>query len=102
MNSEANISVTFSVLLKNLLKFRSQVSFIWTHYHDSQNDKDSVKTSDFKKVKYCNYCIEFSSYHTNISINMQQHFKQYHQINVEVTVSQIQKKAFQQLKQLYF
>ena len=90
MNSEADSVFAFSILKSILKQSRNQVLFIWVHYHDSQDDKDSDSNS---KVKYYNYYINFSSYHTSISINMWQHLKQHHQINIKVAVNQIQQEV---------
>ena len=95
VNSEAN-SVFVSNILKSILKqLKSQVSSaIWDYCYAAQNDENS-------KFKYCIYYMTLKIYFTNISFNMWKHLWTWHNVDVDIAVSQVQATTFQQLKQLY-
>ena len=95
INSEAD-SVFASSILRSILKqLRSQVSSaVWNHCHAAQNNEDL-------KFKYYTYYMISEIYFINISINMQKYLWEWHDIEVDIAVSQVQAAIFQQLKQLY-
>jgi len=96
MNFEADSSLAPSSF-QSMLKQSSQVSSaVWAHYHAACDDEDSDS-----KLKYCTYCTTLKIYCTNISFNMQKHLKAWHNIDVDIVVSQVQVTILQQLEQLY-
>ena len=99
MNSTVNFetdSVFASSILKSILKqSKNQVSSaVWDYCCAAQNDEDS-------KFKYYIYCMIFEIYFTNISFNMWKHLQTQYNVDIDITVSQVQAATLQQLEQLY-
>src|SRR5271165_2545510 len=64
-----------------------------------------ARSTEKKGNKYCKYCQEDSKdpvYGTTNSQNMRMHIKRKHQIDIELSSSQVQTAALQQLKELYY
>ena len=96
MNSESDSSFAFFTSVQSVLKkLRSQTSAVWSHCCTACDDENS-------KFKYCTHYTISSLYCTNINFNMWIHFQKHHQINVKVSVNQVQTAALEQLEQLYF
>ena len=95
MNSESDSFFASSILIQSTLKkSRSQTSAVWAHICAAHDDENS-------KFKYCTHYTTSSIYYTNISFNMWTHLQRCHEINVEISVNQIQTAALEQLQQLY-
>ena len=72
-------------------------SVVWDHCR-------TARDTEKKENKYCKYCQEDSEdlvYNTTNSQNMRMHIKRKHQIDIELSPSQVQIAALQQLKELY-
>ena len=87
-NSEADSIFAFSTSFQDILKqLKSQVSStVWTYCYLTWDEDDDLDS----KLKYYTHCTTFSVYCTNISFNMWKHFKSWHKIDVEISVSQVQ------------
>ena len=92
VNFEAD-SVFASSTLKSILKqSRNQVSStVWNYCCAAQNNENS-------KFKYCIYYMISEIYFTNISFNMWKYLQEWHDIKINIIVSQVQAIIFQQLK----
>ncbi len=97
MNSDINSFFAFSTsalsisTLSTLKQSRSHVSSaIWAQCYTVHDDE-----TDDLKLKYSTHYTIFLIYYTNISINMQKHLRKWHEINVEITISQVQATIFQ-------
>ena len=95
MNSEADSSFDISIQSTS----KTVNNSVWAHSCWSC-DTDSEHDS---KLRYCTFCSclsHFSSYYTNISINMWRHLWWHHKITVESSVESVQEATLEQLEQL--
>ena len=80
-----------------MLKQSSQVSSaVWAHYRAACDDEDPDS-----KLKYCTYYTTLKIYCMNINFNMWKHLRAWHNIDIDIAVSQVQATTLQQLEQLY-